>query len=260
MSEAHEKVELTIDDGVGIIAFSNTKLNFLSMKLRAEIESALEKLHNNDEVRVLILYGKGGKAFSVGSDIKEFKPGKGYGLERNREEHRVFNKLRDFPLPTIAAIEGYALGGGLELALTCDIRIASEQSVLGVPEVKLGLFPGGGGSQHLVRLVGVSKAKELMYTGDPISASEAWRINLVNRLAPVGKALEAAESLAKDIASRSGLALRVIKDVADRGVELPLKESFELEIEGSEKLFAGEDVLEGIKAFKEKRPPHFKHR
>ena len=253
----NEKVTLDCNEGVATITFENTRLNFLSMPLRSQIEAYIDQLAAGDDIRVLVLYGAGGKAFSVGSDIKEFDPRPGYGIERNTEEHRVFNKLRDFPFPTIAAIEGYALGGGLELALTCDMRIASQDATLGVPEITLGVFPGGGGSQHLARLVGTSKAKELMYTGDPITAREAWRIGLVNRLAPAGEALAEAQKLGGHIASRSGLALRVIKQVTDRGVELPLKEAFALEIEGSETLFDGKDVHEGIQAFMEKRPPRF---
>jgi enoyl-CoA hydratase/carnithine racemase len=253
----NEKVTLNRYDGVATLIFENTSLNILSMPLREQIDKYIDELSEDDDIRVLILYGNGGKAFSVGSDIKEFDPRPGYGIERNTEEHRVFNKLRDFPFPTIAAIEGYALGGGLELALTCDLRVASENSKLGVPEITLGVFPGGGGSQHLSRLLGVSKAKELMYTGDPIDAQEAWRIGLINRIAPKNQALEYAQEFGRHIASRSGLALKVIKNVTDTGIELPLKKSFSLEIEGSETLFNGRDVHEGVKAFKEKRAPQF---
>lgn len=255
--ENHEVVTLSYNDGVTTLTFENTRLNILSMPLRSQIDQCLDELLARKDVRVLILHGAGGKAFSVGSDIKEFDPRPGYGIERNTEEHRVFNKLRDFPFPTIAAIEGYALGGGLELALTCDLRVASECSKLGVPEITLGVFPGGGGSQHLARLLGTSKAKELMYTGEPISAQEALRIGLINRMAPAGEALAAAQELGAKIASRSGLALQVIKSVTDKGIELPLKESFSLEIQGSETLFNGKDVHEGVKAFWEKRPPKF---
>lgn len=255
--ENDEKVVLTYCDGTATLTFQNTSLNILSMPMRAQIDTYVDQLLKMDDIRVLILHGAGGRAFSVGSDIKEFDPRPGYGIERNTEEHRVFNKIRAFPFPTIAAIEGYALGGGLELALTCDLRVASENSMLGVPEITLGVFPGGGGCDHLTRLLGVSKAKELMYTGDPIDAREALRIGLINRIAPKGKALETAQDLGRHIASRSGLSLQVIKEVADKGIEMPLKESFKLEIEGSERLFNGTDVLEGVKAFKEKRLPVF---
>lgn len=255
--ENNEKVTLSCEDGVATLIFENTHLNILSMPMRAQIDTYIDQLLEEGKTRVLIIHGAGGKAFSVGSDIKEFDPRPGYGIERNTEEHRVFNKIRDFPFPTIAAIEGYALGGGLELALTCDLRVASENSMLGVPEITLGVFPGGGGCDHLTRLLGLSKAKELMYTGDPITAQEAWRIGLVNRTAPKGEALKAAQELGKHIASRSGLSLQVIKEVADKGIEMPLKEAFKLEIEGSERLFNGKDVHEGVRAFKEKRPPVF---
>ncbi len=252
-----EKVILTCCDGTATLIFQNTNLNILSMPMRRQIDECIDQLLERDDIRVLILHGAGGRAFSVGSDIKEFDPRPGYGIERNTEEHRVFNKIRNFPFPTIAAIEGYALGGGLELALTCDLRVASETSMLGVPEITLGVFPGGGGCNHLTRLLGVSKAKELMYTGDPIDAQEALRIGLINRLAPKGQALQVAQDLGRHIASRSGLSLQVIKEVADQGIEMPIRESFRLEIEGSERLFNGTDVQEGVKAFREKRPPVF---
>jgi enoyl-CoA hydratase/carnithine racemase len=179
------------------------------------------------------------------------------GRQRTVHEHMLYNRLDFFSVPTIAAIEGYCLGGGLELALACDIRVASENSQLGLPEVKLGVFPGGGGTERLPRLVGEARARELIYTGEPIDAREAWRIGLVNRLAPTGQSLAASQKLGATIAAHADVTLRTIKAVMDRGLGMGMLEGQQLAIEALGELFQSDAVREGVAAFMEKRAPRF---
>jgi Enoyl-CoA hydratase/isomerase len=162
------------------------------------------------------------------------------------QEHVLYNRLDFFPVPTIAAIEGHCLGGGLKLALTCDLRIASEALRLGLPEVKLGVFPAGGGTERLARLIGESRARELIYTGEPVEAREAWRIGLVNRVAPAGQALVAAQELRRTSAARSGLTLRTVKAVLDRGICMDLMEAQQVSVDAISELFQSESVSVAI--------------
>jgi enoyl-CoA hydratase/carnithine racemase len=203
------------------------------------------------------LIGAGGRAFSVGSDIKEFPEiiANNLGRQRAVHEHTLYNRLDFYHIPTIAAIEGHCLGGGLELALACDLRVASEASRLGLPEVKLGVFPGGGGTERLPRLIGESRARELIYTGEPVGAQEALRIGLVNRVAPAGQALAEAQSLGRTIAERPGPTLRAVKAVLDRGLAMDLLEAQQLSIDAITELWNTPAVREGVTAFLEKRPP-----
>ena len=179
------------------------------------------------------------------------------GRQRAAHEHAVYNRLDFFPVPTIAAIEGYYLGGGLELALACDLRVASETSRLGLPEVKLGVFPAGGGTERLPRLIGEARARELIYTGEPVDAREAWRIGLINRVVPEGEALTAAQELGRTIAERPGVTVRTVKAVLDRGLGMVLLEAQQVAIEAIGDLFQSDVVREGVTAFLEKRPPKF---
>jgi enoyl-CoA hydratase/carnithine racemase len=166
-------------------------------------------------------------------------------------------RLARLPVPTIAAIQADALGGGLELALCCDLRVADEKAKLGLPEVRLGVMPGSGGTQLLPRVVGLAKAKELILTGEIIDAAEAERIGLVNQVVPAGTALEVANGLAETIASRGPVAVQEAKRVLDVGVDLPLDEGLAKELEASERIFSSEDMVEGARAFFEKRQPKF---
>jgi enoyl-CoA hydratase/carnithine racemase len=159
------------------------------------------------------------------------------GRQHALQEHALYNRIHYFPVPTVASIEGHCLGGGLELALACDLRVASATSSLGLPEIKLGLVPAGGGTERLPRLIGESRARELMYTGDPIDAQEAYRIGLVNRLAPTGGALGTAEELGRAIAARSGVALRTIKTVLDHGLCIGPLEAQQFSVHAIAELF-----------------------
>ena len=168
-------------------------------------------------------------------------------------EHTLYNRIDFFPVPTIAAIEGHCLGGGLELALACDLRVASAVSRLGLPEVKLGVFPGGGGTERLPRLVGESRAREMIYTGEPVTADDALRIGLVNRVAPAGQALCLAQELGRTIAERPAITLRTVKGVLDRGLCMSMLEAQQVSVDAISELFQSEAVREGVQAFLEKR-------
>ena len=252
-------VQWTMEGGVATLVVDRPPLNALSYQAKEEIAACLEEVAADSAVRCLIVFGAGDRAFSVGSDIKEFPEvtARRLGRQRAAHEHAVYNRLDFFPVPTVAAIEGHCLGGGLELALACDLRVASETSHLGLPEVKLGVFPAGGGTERLPRLIGEALARELIYTGEPVDAREAWRIGLVNRVAPAGQALRVAQELGRTIASRPALTLRTVKAVMDRGLAMDLLEAEQIAIEAISELFQSEAVQEGVAAFLEKRPPRF---
>ncbi len=247
----------TADRGLATLVVDRPPVNALSYRTKEEIGECLEEIAADGSLKCLILVGAGGRAFSVGSDIKEFPEimARGLGRQRAVHEHTLYNRLDFFPIPTIAAIEGHCLGGGLELALACDLRVASEGSHLGLPEVKLGVFPGGGGTERLPRLIGEARARELIYTGEPIDAQEAHRIGLVNRIAPAGQALAAAQALGRTIAERAGVTLRTVKAVLDRGLAMDLLQAQQIAIDAIAELWQTEAVQEGVTAFLEKRPP-----
>ncbi|MCL6611034.1 MAG: enoyl-CoA hydratase [Peptococcaceae bacterium] len=259
-----EMVNWEKKDSVGVITVNNPPVNALSVKVASEILECLNEMEQDDGVRVVVVTGAGPKAFMAGADIKEFplimqgKPGAAGAYAAGA--HNMFNRLDGFPKPTVAAINGLALGGGCELALCCDLRVAGENALLGLPEIKLGLFPGGGGTQRLPRLIGEAKAKELMYTGDFIPAREALRIGLVNSVVPQDEVLNAALELASKIARRPGVALSLIKQCVDRGLQMTLEEGLRLECDLFDRVFLTEDVREGVSAFIEKREPRFSHR
>lgn len=247
---------------VATLVIDNPPMNVLSGAVCTELKQCVEEIAADPGVVAVVVTGAGERAFMAGADIKEFPqmmtPG---GAKAGAERiHAALNALDFLPKPTIAAIHGYALGGGLELALACDIRVAGEEAQLGVPEIKLGLFPGGGGTQRLPRLIGEGKAKLLMFTGDPVKADEALRIGLVDRVVPKGEDVKVAQELAKTIASRAGVSLGLIKQAVDRGTQVTLEQGLELERELFDKVFQTEDVREGVDAFINKRPAKFKHR
>jgi len=241
----------------------NPPLNLVTRPLLEELDAALATLEACDpgEVRVVVLTGSGERAFSAGSHVGEFEaqraPG---GRERLELEERVSQRLADLPMPTIAALEAAALGGGLELALACDIRIASARARLGLPEVHLAVTPGAGGTQRLPRIVGPARAKELILAGRIIEADEAERIGLVNRVVPAGEARAAADALAAEIAARGPLAVREAKRLIDAAMDLDLDAGLAAELDASERIFASEDMLEGARAFLGKRDPEYRGR
>ncbi|RLL46844.1 enoyl-CoA hydratase [Oceanobacillus piezotolerans] len=246
-------------NGVATVVIKNPPMNVLSQQVTKELDIVFGQLEEDNEVISIILTGDGEKAFMAGADIKEFP-------ERDAEKgdeidtHTVFNRIENIPKPTIAVLNGFTLGGGLELALTCDIRIAENHAKIGLPEVNLGLLPGAGGTQRLPRIVGSSKAKEMMFTGSPVDAEEAHKLGIVNKVVPKGEGREAAEKLANKLANQSLQALSRIKRLVNVGSELPLEEGLEMEKQLFNDLFVTEDAKEGVSAFIEKRKPVFTHK
>lgn len=241
----------------------NPPLNLMTNELLDDLDRALAELEASDpgNVRVVIVTGSGERAFSAGSHVGEFAAQRGPdGRRRFVLEERVFARLANLPMPTIAAIEGNALGGGLELALCCDIRIASERAKLGLPEVRLAVTPGSGGTQRLPRVVGVARAKELILGGQVITATMAERIGLVNSVAPTGEASAWAESHAAEIALGGPLAVREAKRLINAALELDLEAGLAAEIEASVRIFATDDLREGAEAFLAKRQPAYRGR
>ena len=255
-------IRLDRDGPLAIVTLTNPPLNVLHPQMAAELEACFTGLATDPEVVVAILTGQGERAFCAGFDIKEFPnlmaPG---GAERlTRALHATLGKIAHLGKPTLAAVNGLALGGGLELSMACDIRIVAANAQLGQPEIKLGLFPGAGGTQRLPRLVGAGIAKELMYVGDPIGAEEAYRIGLANRVVPPGEALTAARQMGLTIAGMAGVALRYIQEAVDRGLDTTLDAGLQIEADLFAKVFHTEDVREGVEAFINKRQPNFRHR
>lgn len=244
---------------IAIVTIDNPPMNALSAAVKEELRITFAELHANADVLAIILTGAGQKAFVAGADIKELpkRIGNPNLLPQFMENHNFFNSVDYSPKLTIAVLNGYTLGGGCELALTCDLRIAEQHALIGVPEVKLGLLPGAGGTQRLPRLIGEAKAKELLFTGEHISADEAMRIGLVNRVVATGEGLSAALTLAHKICQNSPSALQHIKKAVDEGMELPFQQALELEAELFQELFLKDDVKEGVQAFLEKRSPQF---
>ncbi|HSR44088.1 MAG TPA: enoyl-CoA hydratase-related protein [Acidimicrobiia bacterium] len=253
---------IVVEPGVIVtIRLNNPPLNLISKEVTAALGDALRRIAGLDEVRAVVLAGSGDRAFSAGSDVKEFTSLRGrVGEGKLIEENAVYNQLADLPVPTVAAIEGNALGGGLELALCCDLRVASRTALLGMPEVRLGVMPGSGGTQRLPRLIGSARAKELILLGEIIDADTALGFGLVNRVVPGGQAEAGARELAETLASRGPVAVREAKAAIDIALDLSLKEGQVMELAASERVFSSEDMLEGAAAFIEKRPAEFRNR
>lgn len=243
---------------ITVIRLDNPPLNLVTIELTRELDAALAGIEVNAEVRCVIVTGTGERAFCAGSDVKEFESLRGrVGEGKLLLEKAVYRRLARLAVPTIAAIQADALGGGLELALCCDLRVADESAKLGLPEVRLGVMPGSGGTQRLPRIVGPAKAKELILMGEIITATEAAEIGLVNRVATSGDALATALSMAETIADRGPIAVREAKKAIDAAGDLSLDDGLALELDSSEKVFSSEDMIEGARAFFEKKPPNF---
>jgi enoyl-CoA hydratase len=246
-------------EGVGIITLNRPQsMNAINTQFVKEFDQLLDEISKDDEVAAVIITGTE-KVFAAGADIKEVGAFK-TPLDAHffiTGVHALFNKIEHLPKPVIAAVSGLALGGGCELALTCDVRIAAENAVFGQPEIKIGVIPGGGGTQRLPRLIGLGRAKELLYSGDAIDVQEAYRIGLVNKVVPLGSLLDEAKKMAAKYAKQPGFALKMTKKVVNEGINMDLPSALAYEARCFELLFATEDQKEGMRAFIEKRKPTF---
>jgi enoyl-CoA hydratase len=259
---SYENLVLEKEGAVAVVTINRPKaLNALNAATLEDLDKAFGELGADDSVSVVILTGAGEKAFVAGADISFMKDlnavqARGFALLGQA----VFNKIENLPQPVIAAVNGFALGGGCELAMSCDIRIASENAKFGQPEVNLGVPPGFAGTQRLPRLVGKGRAKELIYTADMIGAEEAYRIGLVNKVCPPAELMDAARTMAAKIASKGQIAIRLSKSAVNQGLEMDSARGMAYEAEVFGLVFATEDQKEGMSAFLEKRKAEFKGR
>ncbi|MDP3237235.1 MAG: enoyl-CoA hydratase-related protein [Myxococcales bacterium] len=257
----NEFVKLDIEGPIALITIDRPKaLNALNQQVLTELDSAISQIVAHPDARALIITGGGEKAFVAGADIAEMS---GYSttqaLAFATRGHAVLARLEALPIPTIAAVNGFALGGGLELALACDLLYVSEKAKLGLPEVSLAVIPGFGGTQRLTRLLGRSRAKELIFTGDPIDAAKAKEIGLALEVLAPEALLPRCKEIALKIASRGPVAVAQAKRAIEAGADLPLKDANELERQAFALLFGTDDQKEGMRAFLEKRKAAFKN-
>jgi enoyl-CoA hydratase/carnithine racemase len=256
-------IRTEVEDTVATLTIDHPPVNSFNTEVIEELGEAVDELLADDEVKVIVVTGGGTNAFVAGADIPEIKKllGKEGGLKTAAEAgHALFTKIEQATKPVIAAIDGYCLGGGLELAMACHMRICSDRTRLGQPEINLGITPGWGGTQRLPRHVGRGKAIELILTGDMIRAQEAYRIGLVNKVVPGGAVLKEAQGLARKIAGKSRLPVAAALRAIDAGLKMPIEEGLKIETEEFASLQNTEDALEGVSAFIEKRQAEFKDR
>jgi len=255
-----QNIQIKKENGIAVVTVNREKaLNALNAKTVKELQTFFRNHWEDDEIRCVVITGAGTKAFIAGADIKELSElnVKGavatsmYGLY-------LTQSIENFPRPVIAAINGFALGGGCELAMACDIRLASENAKIGQPEINLGIIPGYGGTQRLARLVGRGKAKQLIFTGDMIDAKEAHRIGLVDEVYPGEELMEKAMELARKIASKAPFAMSSAKELINRGLDVNLSAGCDLEKANFGTVLSTADAKEGLNAFIDKRKPEFK--
>ena len=251
---AYENIILEKEENIAIITFNRPEaMNALNNQTRAEFGAAIAEVADDDEIKVLILTGSG-KAFVAGSDIKEFNKTTPFGAHNIKRLGEMVEKLEK---PVIAAVNGFCLGGGCEIAMGCDLIIASEKAKFGQTEINIGIIPGGGGTQRLQRLIGPCRAKELIFTGDIIRADEADRIGLVNRVVSMEELMPAAKAIAQKIATKSAAALKLAKQAVNYGQQSTLESGLKYEYEMYALALTLEDKAEGVNAFIEKRAPKF---
>jgi enoyl-CoA hydratase len=250
---------IEIADGIAVVTINRpAALNALNREVLEDLAAAFAALESSEDVACVILTGSGSKAFVAGADIAEMQALDAVSAEHfARLGHSIFNAIENFPKPVIAAVNGFALGGGCELAMACDIRIAAENARFGQPEVSLGVIPGFGGTLRLARLVGKGRAKELIFTGDMIDAQEAYRIGLANKVVAAEELLAKARTMATKIASKGSVAVRFAKESVDNGLEMDLDRAGRFEASLFGLCFATTDQKEGMQAFLEKRPAKF---
>jgi len=249
-----EFVRLEVADGVGTIRLDRPKMNALNAQVQEEIRAAAHDAAERDDVKAVVVYG-GEKVFAAGADVKEMAH-LGYTdmVRRSGKLQSAFSAVARIPKPVVAAVTGYALGGGCELALCADVRFAAEDAVLGQPEILLGIIPGAGGTQRLTRLVGPSRAKDLIFSGRFVKADEALAIGLVDRVVPADQVYDEALTWARQFAGAATYALRAAKEAIDRGLEVDLETGLEIERQQFAALFATEDRGIGMSSFVENGP------
>ncbi|MEJ2156009.1 MAG: enoyl-CoA hydratase-related protein [Desulfobacteraceae bacterium] len=257
-----DTIEYKLDGGIAILTLNRPEArNAISRRLVDDLGSVLEAVDATSEARTLIITGAGGKAFCAGADLKERA-----GMSPEEVTaflatlNRRFTDIENFRLPVIAAVNGAAFGGGLEMAMAADIRLAAESAVMGLTETRLAIIPGGGGTQRLPRLVGMAKAKELILTGHRIDSREALKIGLVNRICPLEDLLDRSRELASEIGEGGPIALEQAKIAINKGMATDLQSGLAIESEAYARCIPTEDRLEGLKAFREKRKPVYKGR
>jgi len=255
-----ENIILETQNNIATIFFNRPKaLNALNNALFDELDAALDQVNANKDIKVLILTGKGDKAFVAGADIAELvKMNPLQGKYFSRKGQKVFSKLEELPIPTIAAVNGFALGGGLEAAMGCDFIYASNKALFGLPEINLGLIPGFGGTQRLARRVGITLAKELVFTGKNINAQQALEYGIVNKICDHEKLMEDVLKTANIIASKGRVALRSAKEAIQNGLNTDIETGCKIENDVFGLTMVSEDAKEGTTAFIEKRKPDFK--
>jgi enoyl-CoA hydratase len=259
VSQNYETILVERRERVAIITINRPeKRNALNIQTRAEGAAVLDELRADDDVRVVVFTGAGDKAFIAGADIAEFADRTAITQREVMLERGLFNAVDSFPKPVIAMVNGYCLGGGCELALACDIRVASEKASFGQPEINLGIIPGGGGTQRLTRLVGEGKAMEMILSGEIINAEEAFRIGLVNHVVPPDQLEAKTMEIANRIAEKSPIALRLAKEAVKLASRSNLDEGLRREVDLFALCFSSEDKDEGVRAFLEKRKADFK--
>ncbi len=248
------------DGAVAIVTIDHPPVNALSTSLLEELEAELGRLDDDEGIRAIVLRGGGERAFVAGADISEFPALREAASQEGgsaRGIQRLGAHMDAADTPFVAAIQGFCLGGGLELAMCCDIRVAAEDAQLGQPEIKLGLIPGGGGTQRLPRLVGLGRAMLINLTGDFVDGRTAYELGLVEKVVPRAEVLDAALTIARTIAERSPVSVAALRELARTCRDLPLEEGLRREAEAFRRCLASEDGLEGVAAFLEKREPHF---
>lgn len=254
-----QTVELAQREHYAIVSFNRPEaLNALSTQMASDLTAVLAKLAAETEVRAVLLTGAGDKAFCVGADLKERKSmGKSELIEQRALFVRAFTAVATFPKPIVAAVNGFAMGGGFEFALCCDMIVAAEEALFALPEVGLGIIPGGGGTQNLPRIIGKSKAKELIFTGRKLSGETAFAWGIANQVAPRAELLAVAEALLREITKNAPLALQQAKLAIELGVPLDLRTGLALEAEAYNRCLYSQDREEGLSAFNEKRKPQY---